>query len=375
MELIKMIIAATNRYDDKLSEIIKFDGIVGIYGAGVMGKGIGNILRKVETYPDYYVVDLNYWKQGQFIELGIRRIPVISIDEFNRIADEKILINAIELHSDDFDIKLAELSNLFSNCTIVDFEHIWYGNLSAITYSYFWNNYRAFLQTYNLLEDELSRETFVEYVNANICGDATRLNKLCEKASSWMDYSYDLLGIASSQGAVIECGAYDGKTTKQLSKIKTSDYIYALEPDHDNFEKLITNVCCCQNVKAMNIGTLDCDGEVFFQEGNESTSSVVLNCDGDECIKISVKSIDTIAKHIRVASIVMDIEGSELATLEGAKGTIIRDHPTLGIRIYHKKEDLILIPRFIMSLDKKYRLYLRKNTTNRGYMETTLYAI
>ena len=69
----------------------------------------------------------------------------------------------------------------------------------------------------------------------------------------------------------------------------------------------------------------------------------------------------------------MDIEGAELDTLKGAQKTILKYRPKLAICVYHKPEDLLTIPSYILSLHKDYRLYLR------NYMmpgrETVLYAI
>jgi hypothetical protein len=55
----------------------------------------------------------------------------------------------------------------------------------------------------------------------------------------------------------------------------------------------------------------------------------------------------------------MDIEGAEMAALKGAIKTIKRDKPVLAISAYHKPDDLIMIPRYIKSLDAGYNLYVR----------------
>ena len=69
----------------------------------------------------------------------------------------------------------------------------------------------------------------------------------------------------------------------------------------------------------------------------------------------------------------MDIEGAELEALKGAKETIKRNHPKLAICVYHKPEDIVDIPKFILELDPEYKLYLRHYSDNAG--ETVLYAI
>lgn len=69
----------------------------------------------------------------------------------------------------------------------------------------------------------------------------------------------------------------------------------------------------------------------------------------------------------------MDIEGSELEALKGAQQTIKNFKPKLAICIYHKKEDLITIPQYILSLNKNYKLHLR-NRQGVGE-DTVIYAI
>ena len=74
----------------------------------------------------------------------------------------------------------------------------------------------------------------------------------------------------------------------------------------------------------------------------------------------------------RVDFIKMDIEGSELEALKGAKNTIKRHKPRLAICIYHKIEDFYTIPKYIKELVPEYKLYV-KHHTDREW-ETVLYA-
>ncbi|MCR5094602.1 MAG: FkbM family methyltransferase [Lachnospiraceae bacterium] len=66
-----------------------------------------------------------------------------------------------------------------------------------------------------------------------------------------------------------------------------------------------------------------------------------------------------------VTFIKMDIEGSEINALLGAKRHIEADHPVLAICTYHHYEHLWEIPRLIRSINPEYKLYLRYNGMER----------
>jgi trehalose-6-phosphate synthase len=90
---------------------------------------------------------------------------------------------------------------------------------------------------------------------------------------------------------------------------------------------------------------------------------------------VKTVSIDDFVKknNIAVDFIKMDIEGSEIAALKGAKETIKKYKPKLAICIYHKLTDFYYIPKFIQSLNKHYKFYLEHHS--KYLIETVLYCI
>ena len=66
-------------------------------------------------------------------------------------------------------------------------------------------------------------------------------------------------------------------------------------------------------------------------------------------------------------------EGSELKALEGAKTVIQRDHPKLAISLYHKPEDIVELPAYILELVPEYKFYIRHYCSD--VCETVLYAV
>lgn len=68
----------------------------------------------------------------------------------------------------------------------------------------------------------------------------------------------------------------------------------------------------------------------------------------------------------------MDIEGNEMAALDGAKNTINSFMPELAVCIYHKASDLIDIPKKINEINEDYVFFIKHNSNN--FWETVLFA-
>ncbi len=74
----------------------------------------------------------------------------------------------------------------------------------------------------------------------------------------------------------------------------------------------------------------------------------------------------------RVSFIKMDIEGAEMAAIEGAAGTIRRFRPRLAISVYHRFTDLTEIPAALHALVPEYEFTLGHYSMH--LEETVLYA-
>ena len=75
--------------------------------------------------------------------------------------------------------------------------------------------------------------------------------------------------------------------------------------------------------------------------------------------EVDCVSLDSVLNDEPVTFVKMDIEGSELATLAGAKELIRKHAPILAISAYHQQGDLSNIPLFIEEINADYSFYLR----------------
>lgn len=170
----------------------------------------------------------------------------------------------------------------------------------------------------------------------------------------------------------IDAGSYDGGTILDFVQWAEGSYrkIIALEPLSDMC-KGIEIMCRERNLHHIELyeaAAWNKEEKLFFTE--DLTGSKV-----EEEGKITIKgmAIDDIVGQDRVTFIKMDIEGSELKALEGAKAVIQRDHPKLAISLYHKPEDIVELPAYILELVPEYRFYIRHYCSD--VCETVLYAV
>lgn len=169
----------------------------------------------------------------------------------------------------------------------------------------------------------------------------------------------------------IDAGAYDGGTIRDFLQWTNGNYqqVIALEPLRDMC-KSIRQMCereGMHDISVREIAAWNREEKLFFTE--ELTGSRV---ESEGKIVVNGMDIDSIVKADRVTYIKMDIEGSELKALEGAKRTIQRNRPKLAISLYHKPEDIVELPSYILDLVPEYKFYIRHYCSD--VCETVLYA-
>lgn len=148
--------------------------------------------------------------------------------------------------------------------------------------------------------------------------------------------------------------------------------VYAFEPDPDNYAVCLEKKQrhSFEEVQLLPVGAWSKQAELQFNARNDGGSCVC----GEGNMSVSVVSIDDVVDPAdKITMIKMDIEGSELEALKGARKTIQRDKPKLAICIYHKPADMVEIPLYIKELVSDYKLYIRHHSNIDR--ETVLYAV
>lgn len=170
----------------------------------------------------------------------------------------------------------------------------------------------------------------------------------------------------------IDGGCFNCNTDKEFIKWCSGNYekIYAFEPDEKNYRECLEQ-CVKKNIKKIelyNKGLWNCETVLSFQQNGDQGSKIGK---GNEVI--STVSIDAVVEDQPISFIKLDVEGAELEALQGARKTISRNRPRLAICIYHKPEDIVTIPEYILSLHSDYKLYIRHYQMSQ--CETIVYAL
>lgn len=183
---------------------------------------------------------------------------------------------------------------------------------------------------------------------------------------------FDFLEHVPEDGAFIDGGCFDLETAIRFAGLRNDldTRIIAFEPDPQNYAICEAKISAYHltNAKLMQAGLWSKTTTLRFNGDGTGTSSFTDNGE----ISVPVVALDEITNDEKVAFIKMDIEGSELAALQGAASTIRRDKPFCAICIYHKPGDMLAISHILKQLVPDYKFAIRHYSAT--VYETVLYA-
>ena len=178
----------------------------------------------------------------------------------------------------------------------------------------------------------------------------------------------------SKDEVFIDGGGFVGDTTlnliEQTSGIFKKAHIF--EPIKRNCEQIKKNITeLSDKIILHNVGLYSSDEETYFEDSG--SSSRVGKGKGKDLVKlVALDSHLSEEERSEITYIKLDVEGAELAALEGMRDTIVKYNPKLAICLYHKPEDLWELPLYIHKLNPQYKFYIRQH---QPVYETVLYAI
>lgn len=233
---------------------------------------------------------------------------------------------------------------------------------------YFSEHQKELTEISSFFADELSREVYfsaIKYRQTHNPKDMPVYSK---------DDQYfvkDVVPLTENE-VFIDCGAFDGDTMKAFIKTTKGKYqsIVCFEPVEE-FHKRLEKRGQGKRVTAVCAGVYKESTTLQFNAEAGKGSSISSNA--ENTISVPVRAIDDVPECKDATFIKMDVEGSELDALKGAKQTILKNKPKLAVCLYHRPKDFIEIPKWIHNLVPEYKLYVRHHSYSIN--ETVLYAI
>ena len=350
--------------DERLSHITELSTFpVVLYGAGLHAS-------EIEAYLHFKNINVS----GCFVDdryLNCMHRVMVPVESFDSIKKTFDKFNVVVAFCND-PVVVRERLNIIKGEEVNSVQFIdcrFWREFETLDLAYIKKTEDAYNKVCTSFSDEKSQSTYVEFINAKLKHDSSRLYELYSKHQY---FPGDLpLFAPTNDDIFIDGGAFTGDTLADVTAMtgaKGCVKYYAFEPDAHNAKKLrsFVNSQHWNFVNVIEKGLWSHPSRVNFSENNDTGSAV--SATGNA--QIDVDAIDRL--NVPASFIKMDIEGSEYEALVGARETIIKYRPNLAISLYHKPKDLLQIPLYIKSLCPEYRLYLRIH----GYYteELVLYA-
>lgn len=365
------VVKQGNCFIQAVSDALRGGAKIYILGGGSGARNLYQLLCKTlaRKIPlEAFLVNDVYYEKIPYKEmLGIPVLPLSSMDE----KTNRVLLLLGYGHYLYYSNKLL-IPNFVGNFIDEDpfFHFDKTGDGKYLDYEYYERHIQEFEEIANIWEDEKSRKIMEAYINQKISGKLSYLQNLWDQNQYFDENVVNIKSVS----CFVDGGAYDGDTYRSFlnhyQRLTGGEFYgtaYLWEPEEINYKKICTWYEDDRHVILKQLGMWN-KKDVLKFSGHDASGQIA-EC-GEQII--FVDKIDSVI-HEHVDFIKMDIEGAEYNGLLGAERIIKRDHPILAVCAYHKRDDLIRLPRLIRSLNPNYKLYLRIYTPY--VQELVIYAV
>lgn len=223
-----------------------------------------------------------------------------------------------------------------------------------------------------LWSDMPSRHEFTAQIAWRLHGDFEALGKPDPDG----EYFPNGLIRPRSDELFVDVGAYDGDSIRRFLGKYGEAYsrIIALEPDSQNYRGLLQRISDmparhAERIEMHRSAASDRAGRLRFKDGDGLAAA--LSDQGS--IEVETVRLDDLLEGRHPTYIKMDIEGAEIAAIEGCRRTISNERPVLAVCVYHAQDHLWNIPLAINKLCASYRFFLRPHMQE--CWDTVCYAV
>lgn len=299
-------------------------------------------------------------------------LPVVAAAQARLDNDDQL---AVGIFNRDVSYDEIRASALSTGSTNIFWPFDYYGQIADDLGWRFWLGPKATARSelaeikaaFQLLSDDESRRTFSSIIRFRLGLEPDYASFMHEETQYFCDIT--LPALDRGDLVYIDAGAYDGDSWRELCKHVRPAEAWLLEPDPRNFSRLVELTGNdCANLRRLPLGLSDGHQVLAFTDDGEG--STILAQGANHIVTVS---LDDIVGGARIDLLKMDIEGSEIAALRGARRTIERSRPVMCVSLYHRPADLWQIPLLISSMVDDYRFAVRQHLFNS--FESVLYAV
>lgn len=297
-----------------------------IYG---MGDGAEKILR---VFDMYNIPTAGFFASDEFVRGHYFKGHLVhSLSQIEALIDDFIIVLAFGA---GYESLYNRINDMAKRHTLLAPDVPVVGD-GLFTYSYCMENADKLQKVYDLLADDISKQTFADVVNFRISGKIEYLNACTFPRERIFT---DIIRLGDDE-EYIDMGAYNGDTVLEFADITGGKYrrIFAMEPDTRNFRKL----------------TKSTDGG------------------GVKLKQVAALRGDSLSEN--ATFIKMDVEGAERHALEGCAQSL-KNGSKLICALYHRTEDIFDLPLLVHEINPDLKLYIRHLMYIPAW-ETNLYCV
>ncbi len=335
-----------------------------IYGAGELGNWYFNELKRLQI-PVAAVCDT--YKAGKPLPAGLGNIQSLS-EALEKYPSAFIIIASFSFYDEikaSFPPDLPEDQVCSLHGLLLTYRP---ASVGGAYRNYLIEHLDAFNWLAENLADDLSRKTFREVILGRINGDITCFRRVMQPDEY---FPSDLVQLQQDE-VFVDVGSYNGDTIQVFLEKTNRNFkkIFGFEPNQEQYDQIHRTYpdMLAQGRLVLFQKCLWDSKETLYLVENGAGSYLSTEAGKKDFVVETTALDDCIMEP--VSFIKMDIEGSELKALKGAKNLICKYRPVLAICVYHKKEDLVEIPGYIHSLGLGYRYHLRHHS---DYVDQTVF--
>lgn len=370
-QLIRSFAYAVKHHTFTKTDIVKYSKNVCVYGLGKYFEDAfvrQNIQRR---FGVNYLCDSSKDRLDFLKQEGDYDVTYVLPEELKDVEDVAVILMLGDPRS-----AMEQLSQYVDLEKIITFNDLILDDLMTVNRGEdFYTEQRDYmLKAFDLLEDEKSKFIYANIISLRIAPHlaTATYEDLFEGAQYFPSNIMEL----SDTESVVDCGAYTGDTLEEFHTLvngKCANY-YAFELDPDNYQELAFMV------KEKNLNYVTCYPYGVWSETKDISYGKMSSADSysifnqSETSQAKVVALDECLKDKPVTLIKMDIEGAEMNALRGCSGIVKTQRPKMAICVYHRIEDMWLVPLYLRELNDNYEIYIRHHA-KWWVSETVCYAI